>query len=360
MSDAAANMGSAGPSTPGIVAVTMGDAAGVGPELCLELLALKEFPEHTVPLVMGNVAVLRQVAERTGRTFDAQVLDAIPEHLDAPAVFDVSDTFKGTTVTPGRSQAACGAAAARFIEAAVQACRSGRCAAMVTAPISKKALNLAGIDFPGHTEMIASLTGAPDIAMLLYSEKIAVTFVTAHQSLRSVPDSITLERVCRVATLMNQNLRILRDGKPPRLAVLGLNPHAGEEGLFGDEEIRIVKPAVQRLQSLGLQVEGPLPPDTAFTRDALARFDGHVALYHDQGSIPFKMFAFDTGVNVTLGLEIIRTSPDHGTAYDIAWKGQARTDSFMSAYRLAARLAAARHRLPGDARTSGKRLAQNA
>ncbi|MCZ7647289.1 MAG: 4-hydroxythreonine-4-phosphate dehydrogenase PdxA [Planctomycetota bacterium] len=338
-----------------IIAVTMGDAAGVGPELCLHLLEQTSFSQHSVPLVIGCRTVLEQVAQRLGRALTAPVLDKFPERLDGPAVLDLPEPFRGVSVAPGRVQAACGSAAARFIEAAAQACKNKTCAAMVTCPISKSALNLAGIQFPGHTEMIASLTGARDIAMLLYSEKLAVTFATMHQSLRSVPEALNVERICRVATLLNQNLRLLRTDRKPRLAILGLNPHAGEDGLFGDEEVRIIKPAVQRLLNLGLDVEGPLPPDTGFTPQALQRFDGHVALYHDQGSIPFKMFAFDSGVNVTLGLEIVRTSPDHGTAYDIAWQGKARPDSFMSAYALAARLAIARFR-----HASGRKAAQTA
>jgi 4-phospho-D-threonate 3-dehydrogenase / 4-phospho-D-erythronate 3-dehydrogenase len=326
-----------------ILAVTMGDAAGIGPELCLRLLAQREWPEKSIPLVVGDARILERVGKQIGVPLTAHRMYATPERLTEPAVLDVSDALAGMDVKSGTNQASCGKAAARYIQEAVRLCLSGACAAMVTAPISKRALALAGVDFPGHTEMIASQVGSTRFAMMLYSEKMAVAFATLHQSLRSVPGALTAERLVEVGTLLNRYLVLLRD-KRPRLAVLGLNPHAGEEGLFGDEEQHSVVPAVQRLCALGVKAEGPVAPDVAFTPQALARYDGHVTLYHDQGGIPFKMVAFDTGVNVTMGLGIIRTSPDHGTAFDIAWKGEARPDSFLSAYALAARLTVARDR----------------
>jgi 4-hydroxythreonine-4-phosphate dehydrogenase len=225
--------------------------------------------------------------------------------------------------------------------------------AICTAPISKEGLRAAGYPYPGHTELLAHLMGARRFAMMLYSPTaraagggsqspttpFAVAFATLHCSLASVPGALRTERIVEVGELLAQYLRALGGGVRPRLAVLGLNPHAGEQGIFGDEEARIVAPAVRRLRRRGLLVEGPLPPDTAFTPRALARYQGHVCLYHDQGCIPFKMVAFDSGVNVTMGLGLVRTSPDHGTAFDIAWRGLCRPRSFYSAYALAARLA---------------------
>jgi len=345
------------PARP-IIAVTMGDAAGVGPEVCLRLLNEQRWPEESVPVVYGNARILERVAKAINVPFQAKVLGSPSEPVAGPAVYDVPGVLIGQDIAPGRNQAACGHAAAKFIEAAVNACRSGYAAAMVTAPISKRALNLAGIEFLGHTEMIAALTGSDRYAMLLYSEekRLAVAFATSHQSLRSVPESLSGERIVQVATLLNHHLKLLHPDQTPRLAVLGLNPHAGEEGLFGSEEESIIEPAVARIRQLGIDVTGPLPPDTAFTPAALQRFDGHVALYHDQGGIPFKMAAFDSGVNVTLGLELIRTSPDHGTAYDIAWKGVADTHSFFAAYALAARLAVAKGKAGVARKTSSRRL----
>ena len=320
-----------------IIAVTMGDAASVGPELCLRLLARNDLPGNSVPLIIGDSTVLARVARELKLDFNTPRLDAAPSVLEVPAIFDPPGTLAGDAVEPGRNQEICGRAAVRYIEEAVKGCMAGRFAAMVTAPISKKAMNMAGYDYPGHTEMLAFLTRCNNYAMLLYSEKIACAFVTCHQSLRSVPESLNIERIAEVAELASKSIRAIR-GKAPRLALLGLNPHAGEEGLFGDEEARIVEPAKRKIAALGLDIEGPLPPDTAFTPSALKRIGCHIALYHDQGSIPFKMLAFDTGVNVTMGLPIVRTSPDHGTAFDIAWQGKVQPDSFFSAYALAVQL----------------------
>lgn len=322
-----------------VIAVTMGDAAGVGPELCLHLLSKSRPLGSAIPLVIGDGGVLARVSKALGIPFSAPRLDAIPQTLDAPAVYDPPGALAGDAVEPGTNQMICGRAAARYIEEAVRGCTGHRFVAMVTAPISKKALNMAGIDFPGHTEMLAELTHAPNVAMLLYSSKIACAFATCHQSLRSVPDALNAQRIADVAVLAWSNVSSIR-GALPKLALLGLNPHAGEEGLFGDEEKHILLPAKEKIEARGIDVEGPLPPDTAFTPQALKRYGCHIAMYHDQGSIPFKMLAFDTGVNITMGLPIIRTSPDHGTAFDIAWKGKVSPESFLSAYDLAARLAA--------------------
>jgi 4-hydroxythreonine-4-phosphate dehydrogenase len=321
-----------------IIAVTMGDAAGVGPELCLHLLNTKSFHD-AIPLVIGDGDVLARVARALKLPCSAPRLDSVPESLDAPAIFDPPGALAGNAIEPGKNQMICGRAAERYIREAVNGCIDKRFAAMVTAPISKKALNMAGFDFPGHTEMLAHLTHTPRVAMLLYSEKIACAFATCHQSLRSVPDSLDTETVVEVAQMAWANVAAIR-GKTPRLALLGLNPHAGEEGLFGDEEQRILSPAKAAILARGIDVDGPLPADTAFTPQGLKRYGCHIAMYHDQGSIPFKMMSFDVGVNVTMGLPLIRTSPDHGTAFDIAWKGKADPSSFLSAYQLAVALAA--------------------
>lgn len=341
-----------------VIAVTMGDAAGVGPELCVRLLNQPHWAEGSLPLVFGDWRILERVAKAIDLPLQVPRVEKVPEPLVGPAVFDLPGALAGKDIQPGRNQGPCGKAAAFFIETAVKSCQAGSCAALVTAPISKKALNLAGIDFPGHTEMIASLTRCERYAMLLYSEpaRLAVAHVTSHQPLKSVPESLSVERIVLVSALLNQHLKLLHEGVTPRIAILGLNPHAGEEGLFGDEEEMLIKPAVQRVRALGIDAEGPLPPDTAFTPRALGRYHGHVALYHDQGGIPFKMQAFDSGVNVTMGLELIRTSPDHGTAYDIAWKGQAKSDSFFSAYALAARFAVAHLKGSPTRRPSSRRL----
>ncbi len=320
-----------------LIAVSMGDAAGVGPELCLRLLT--QPPENATPIVIGSYELLTRVARATGISLNVPRLLAAPDQPCAgPAVLDCPGHLDAAAVVPAQNQALCGAASAHYIELAVQGALVGKFAAIVTAPISKKALSLAGIDFPGHTEMLAHLTKTNSFAMLFYSPQMCCAFVTCHQSLMSVGATLSVERIVDVATLAWNNLAPLQN-QPLPLAILGLNPHASEEGLFGHEEEQIIIPAIQALRARGILAEGPFPADTAFTPAARTRFSCHICMYHDQGGIPFKMLAFDTGVNVTMGLPIIRTSPDHGTAFDIAWKGKVQPESFLSAFDLATRLA---------------------
>jgi 4-hydroxythreonine-4-phosphate dehydrogenase len=307
------------------IAITMGDPAGVGPEVLLRACADPALAGIPVAAIASR-ALLARVAGRLGLP--------LPTTIVEPAL----PGFAADAVEPGRLAAANGAAAAACIELAIAGCQDGRFAAMATAPIHKQAIKLAGIPFPGHTEWLAARTGVAEETMMLYDERIAVALVTVHQALASVPRDLDPRRIVRVGRQRAEALRRIR-GREPRLAVLGFNPHAGEGGLFGDEEARIV-PAVGELLQLGIQADGPLPPDTAFTPAARARYDGWVCMYHDQGLIPFKAFAFDHGVNVTLGLPIVRTSVDHGTAFDIAWQGTAEHSSMVAAVQLAARLSA--------------------
>ena len=234
--------------------------------------------------------------------------------------------------------AAAGRAAYAYIERAVTLAKAGEIHAIVTAPVNKEALAAAGVQHSGHTEILAQLTDTRDFAMLLMGRQLRVIHVTTHVALRRVPDLVTRERVLRTIRLAQRTLEDL--GRPRgRIAVAGLNPHAGEEGLFGDEEQRAIIPAVEAARADGLDVTGPLPADTLFSRARGGEFDIVVAMYHDQGLCPLKMIAFDTGVNLTLGLPFVRTSPDHGTAYDIAGKGIAKPDSMIAAINLAAQLA---------------------
>lgn len=302
------------------IAITMGDPAGVGPEVLLRACADPALAG--LPLLpIASRGLLQRVATRLSLPMPAEVLDPDP-------------SFDAAAVVPGRIAAGCGAVAGACIERAIAGCIDGSFAAMATAPIHKQAIKAAGIPFPGHTEWLAARTGVADETMMLYHDGLAVALVTVHQALASVPAALDPLRIVRVGRQLADALRRLR-GREPRLAVLAFNPHAGEGGLFGDEEARIV-PAVGELLQLGIQADGPLPPDTAFTPAARARYDGWVCMYHDQGLIPFKAFAFDRGVNVTLGLPIIRTSVDHGTAFDIAWRGTAEHTSMVEAIRLAA------------------------
>jgi 4-hydroxythreonine-4-phosphate dehydrogenase len=308
------------------IAITIGDPSGIGPEIALKATAEPEVRRWCEPVLVGNRALLRRVARR----LKLRLPDAVVEP-ELPA-------FDAAAVAPGRVQAACGAAGAAWVEAAIDGCRDGRFAAMVTCPLNKAALHAGGVPFPGHTELLAARCGVAGEAMMMYHRRLAVVLATCHQSLASVPGALASARIVEVARLFAASLRRLRR-REPRLAVCGLNPHAGEGGLFGDEDGRLVAPAVAELRRLGIAADGPLPPDTAFTPANRRRYDGHVCLYHDQGLIPFKALAFDEGVNVTLGLPIVRTSVDHGTAFDIAWRGEAEHRSLVEAIRLAVRLA---------------------
>ncbi len=312
-----------------LIAISIGDPAGIGPEIALKACADARVRSRCTPVLVAHAGVLGRVAKRLKLALSAAV-----EHVAVAG-------FRASAVEPGRMQASCGAAAAAFVHAGITGCLEGRFAALVTCPINKAALHAAGVPFPGHTELLAARCGVTGEAMMMYHRRLAVVLATCHQSLGSVPMSLTSTRIVEVGRLFAEALARLRR-RPLRLALCGLNPHAGEGGLFGDEDELVVRPALARLRALGLDVAGPLPSDTAFTPGNRARYDGHICLYHDQGLIPFKALAFDEGVNVTLGLPMVRTSVDHGTAFDIAWKGVADHRSLVSAILLAVRLAAQR------------------
>ena len=305
----------------------MGDPAGIGPELCLRLLTHAESAHVAQPIIYGDAGVLRRVAEKLALPFDAaRVVD-----LGAIAAEDV---------VPGRVDARCGEAAYRYVIAAIDAALAGAVEAIATAPLHKEALHAAGHDYPGHTEIFAERMHAERSCMMLTAPEITCSLVTVHVGLGEVAGLLTTERIGEVIDLTAAALRRLR-GREPRLVVCGLNPHAGEGGLFGQrEEERIIAPAVAAARARGLAIEGPLSPDTAFLPTIRARTDAYVCMYHDQGLIPLKALAFDSAINTTLGLPIVRTSVDHGTAFDIAWQGVAHPASLYEAVRLAAVLCA--------------------
>lgn len=333
-------------STLPILAITMGDPAGVGPEICLHLLAHEEIARECVPVIFGDASILQRVAAHTGLPFHAQVINqerwkSQRDTIEHPTILDLG-LLKADEISPGVLGAHTGAAAYAYVNAAIDAALAGEVVAVSTAPLNKEALSMAGIHFPGHTEIFASRTHATRSCMMQYSEEITCTFVTVHVGYREVPDILTKERILDVIELTAESLRVIR-GYDPKIVVLGLNPHAGEHGLFGDrEEERIIIPAIEAARSKGLQVEGPVPPDTAFLPWKRKATDAFVCMYHDQGHIPVKALAFDCAVNTTLGLPIIRTSVDHGTAYDIAWQGKANPSSLYHAVRLALKLAKAK------------------
>jgi 4-hydroxythreonine-4-phosphate dehydrogenase len=325
------------------IAITMGDPAGVGPEVCLHLLNNPQIAEICSPVVFGDVGILRECAEQAGLPGVGRVIteaewrDGFAE-LREPAVLDLP-AFNRIGFRPGEVSAATGAAAYHYVEKSIEEALAGRVVAVATAPLNKEALHAAGIHFPGHTEIFATKTNAARACMFQYSDEVRASFVTVHVGLGEVPGLLTTARIVDVIELTAAAMQRIR-GTKPKLAVLGLNPHAGEHGLFGDrEEERIITPAIEEARSRGYDVEGPLPPDTAFLPAKRRSTDAFVCMYHDQGHIPLKALAFDTAVNTTLGLPIIRTSVDHGTACDIAWQGKASPSSLVEAVKLAVQLA---------------------
>jgi 4-hydroxythreonine-4-phosphate dehydrogenase len=321
--------------------ITMGDPAGVGPELFLMVLCDQKVLSVCRPVVIGNMALLERVAAETGLQITEKAVSindwdgAVPEQ--GGLVLDCKG-LDSMAVQRGKVQAECGAAAFEYIERGIDLTLSGEVAALVTAPIHKESLHLAGVPYPGHTEILADKTATQDYCMMMASSEINVCLVTTHVALSEVPGLLTEERIVMVIKLADNAMK--RMGCPsPRLVVCGLNPHAGEQGLFGDEEERHIASAIKLASESGLDVKGPLPPDTAFVPSRRASTDAYIVMYHDQGLIPFKMLAFDVGVNVTLGLPIVRTSVDHGTAFDIAWHGKVSPGSMIEAIKLAVKLA---------------------
>lgn len=348
------------------IAITMGDPAGVGPELCLRLLLDAEIRQHCIPLVFGDADILSKVAEAIGlKVHFTSVMDrSVPpnqqrelasiDRIDIGSVSspDLADLGKvasasvvhvpslnAAAVAPGVIDANTGQASFDYIDLAIAAASSSLVEGVVTGPINKEAWNAAGIAFPGHTELFADRCKCDRFCMMMYSPNFSCSLVTTHIGYAAVPDELTTERIEEVIELSHEAIRRIED-RAPTVSVLGLNPHAGEHGLFGNhEEERLIEPAINAARDKGISIAGPLPPDTGFLPSRIASTDVYVCMYHDQGLIPFKAFNFDTGVNVTLGLPMVRTSVDHGTANDIAWQGIADPSSLFSATHLAVKLA---------------------
>ncbi len=308
------------------IAITMGDASGVGPEIVLRRFAAGQLPQDIV--VYGDASILRHGATLLGLDVD----------LTRLAVVDLA-LLAAADHRPGRVDAASGAAARQYVLRATRDALAGKVAAIVTMPMNKEATQLSDRSFVGHTELIAVACGVERFSMMLTAGDLAVTHVSTHVSLQEAIRRVTVERVREVIDLTHETLaRFIRS---PRIAVCGLNPHAGEHGLFGDEDAERIVPAIEAARAAGLDVSGPHPADTVFHQAVHGkRFDAIVCMYHDQGHTPMKLLAFESGVNVTIGLPIIRTSVDHGTAFDIAWQGVAFTESLDHALSWARRLIA--------------------
>lgn len=333
-----------------ILGVTMGDPAGVGPEIIARACAEPGVRQTCRPLVIGAAATMSEALALIGSGLSLHAVKDVGECRWAGAALEVLDLANVDMATLPRCEvsAAAGRAAYEYIERAVALAQTGAIHGIVTAPINKEALAAAGMTHTGHTEILATLSGARDFAMLLLGGDLRVIHVTTHVALRRVPDLVTRERVLRTIQLAQRTLKGLGIAAG-RIAVAGLNPHAGEDGLFGDEEKTAIAPAIAAARAEGLNVTGPLPADTLFSRARGGEFDIVVAMYHDQGHIPVKTLGFNydettkrwvglSGVNVTVGLPFLRVSVDHGTAFDRAWKGVANHESMVEALEVAVRM----------------------
>ncbi|HUG37340.1 MAG TPA: 4-hydroxythreonine-4-phosphate dehydrogenase PdxA [Candidatus Limnocylindrales bacterium] len=337
-----------------VLGITMGDPAGVGPEVTVKALANPAVAASCRSVVIGDGSILEATL---GLLHTPLALHRVTRPADcawAPGTLECLDlaNVDARTLPRATVSAEAGRAAYAYIETGVRLCQAREVDGMVTAPVNKEALAAAGVRHSGHTEILAELSGTKDFAMLLMGDELRVIHVTTHVALRRVPDLVTRARVLRVIELAQDTMVGLGEARP-RIAVCGLNPHAGEEGLFGDEEQKEIIPAIEAARRQGLDVYGPLPADTLFSRARGGEFDIVVAMYHDQGHVPVKTlgFVFDkasgtwtglSGVNVTVGLPFLRVSVDHGTAFDRAWKGIANPESMVEAIGVAVRMLAAR------------------
>lgn len=347
------------------LALTLGDVAGIGPEVIVR--AWMNFDLHRIcqPIVIGDPEIVRRAAQLVGFACRVIAVENLESGIELGSP-DIIPCWNGSTtnvldVPLGKNDARAGRAAYDYLVQAIRGAQAGQIDAITTAPLSKAALHLAGLKYPGHTEILAERCGVRDYAMMLYlppeqaiaeageqptmqPKGLSVVHVTLHTSIRSVPDLLSVDGIANKIWLID---RFVQDigGPRPRIGVCALNPHAGEEGLFGDEESRIIAPAVELEIKRGVDVSGPWPADTLLKRAREGEFDGVVAMYHDQGHIALKLLGFHRAVNVTLGLPIVRTSPSHGTAFDIAGKGVADPRGLLEAIKVAAQLASARLQL---------------
>ena len=330
------------------VAITTGDPAGIGPEVVLKALADRELLSTARWMVIGDAAILNMVGKQIGlRPPDCIVQDGRSAQWPAGARTAQVCLLDGHQLEPsqftvGKLSAACGSAALEYVRTATQLCLNGQVDAMVTAPLNKEAVSLTGQSFTGHTEFIADLSKATESRMLLVNDHLRVIHVSTHRSLRSACELDT-PRILRTIQLGNEALQSLGFAQP-RIAVCGLNPHAGENGLFGSEDLELIVPAIQAAQDMGMICEGPFPADTIFIQAVRGAYDLVVAMYHDQGHVPMKLLDFEHTINVSLGLPIIRTSVDHGTAFDIAGKNRADPSSLKAAMKLAVTMSVNRHK----------------
>jgi len=326
--------------------ITMGDPTGIGPELIVKALLSGALDNLAHPLVVaGDIGVLRRAARLGGvitrlEPLESQGLGTHRLYFDErPLAVQPLSVLNAERLVAGQPDAACGRAMLDYVLWACHCCRNGTAAAMITAPISKAAIQQAGCQFPGHTELLAKCCGVDKVVMMLGGDQLKVCLVTTHLPLREVPEALSREEILDTIRITDAAFRRQFGISLPRLAVLGLNPHAGEGGMFGDEERNLIAPAIAAARELGIEASGPHSADTLFYFAAKGKYDAVIAMYHDQGLGPLKLQHFEDGVNVTLGLPIVRTSVDHGTAYDLVGTGLASEKSLVAAIRMAEQMA---------------------
>lgn len=320
-----------------VLAITSGDPNGIGPEITVKAVYNLKDKKNFVPVVIGNKYIIEKAKKIFKTPFRMNCVDDLlikKEKGDFVRVINVDIPEK---IEKGLITREAGLASIAYIKKAVELAMKGLVDGIVTAPICKESIKLSGFKWDGHTEMLAELTGTDDYAMVFKGGPLKIILATIHKPLKEVPDLITTSNLIKIIRLAKKACEMFRL-KNGRIAIAGLNPHAGENGLFGDEEIKIIKPAIRECRNEGINVSGPYPPDIVFHMAYKKEVDIVVCMYHDQGLIPLKMIAFEKGVNITVGLPFIRTSPDHGTAFDIAWKGIANPSSMIEAIKTALRL----------------------
>ena len=316
-----------------LIGVTMGDPCGIGPEIIVRSLASSSLKRAANYIIIGNQAVLDSTAQSLKIPLQYRVisLETDRECVSTPISLLSSEHFDLNLIKKRRPTAEGGEVSFQWIKKGIYLALQGKINALVTAPICKEAIHMAGYQYPGHTEILRDLSKVKRVVMLMIGGSLRVAFVTTHIALHEVSQSITVKNVLETITICNTYLKKYFTTRNPRIAVCGVNPHAGEEGIFGNEEKNIIVPAVKKAKKLGIECDGPVSADTVFYKALKGKYDLVVSMYHDQGAIPLKLHAFETGVNITLGIPFIRTSPDHGTAYDIAGKGIANPDSMREA-----------------------------
>jgi 4-hydroxythreonine-4-phosphate dehydrogenase len=329
-----------------IIGITMGDPTGIGPEIIIKALSMKEPFEACRPIIFGDREILSKAVNLLGLPTTIEVIEKIPEEGYLPQrIFLLPfSRLEVDSFHFGKPDTKCGEAMVKYVEEAVKWVRNGQLDALTTCPINKQAINAAGYPYSGHTELLAHLTQSSSVAMMFLGSRWKVVFVTTHIPLKDVSKWISVNRVLSTIRITDGGLKGYFGITHPRIAVLGLNPHCGEDGLLGEEEKMAIIPAIAEARSQGVEAEGPFPADSFFKFTGHIRFDAVVSMYHDQGLIPIKMVDFDEAVNLTLGLPFVRTSVGHGTAYDIAGRGLANPSNLVKALLVASKLS----KLKGD------------